>query len=105
MLFCPFYPVDSSVLNDYTNHPFIIKRGADIRHTLHGSPQTTTIREFCAHIGDSSYNSCCSFVRGGDCEAIEQYVLQTWHVAIMRCKDTQNTSITKSFVPHKYVFR
>lgn len=46
---------------------------------------------------DSSYNSCCSFVRGGDCEAIEQYVLQTWHVAIMRCKDTQNTSIIANF--------
>ena len=48
-------------------------------------------------IGDSSYNSCCSFVRGGDCEAIEQYVLQTWHVAIIRCKDTQNTSIIANF--------
>ena len=36
--YCPYDP-----LNDYTNHPFIIKRGADIRHTLHGSPQTTTI--------------------------------------------------------------
>jgi hypothetical protein len=59
---------------------YLNARGADIRHTLHGSPQTTTIYGKPAPIRDSFYNSCCSFVCSGDCEATEQYVLENVQV-------------------------
>lgn len=56
-------------------------KGADIRHTSHGSPQTTPkygkaapVRVAVPIIG------VCSFSLGGDCETIEQYVLENVQV-------------------------
>ena len=35
--------------------------------------------------------------RCGNLAGCEQYVLQRWYVATMRCKGTQKTSITETF--------
>lgn len=52
-------------------------RGADIRHTSHGSPQTTPKYGKAAPVWVAvPIIGVCSFSLGGDCETIEQYVLE-----------------------------
>jgi hypothetical protein len=62
-----------------------------IRFTVHHKPQLYT--GILRPNRGSSYNSCCSFVRGGDCEAIEQYVFALF--AECRCKFMKNLRIMK----------
>ena len=60
-------------------------RGADFRHTSHGSPQATPIYGKAAPVWVAvPIIGVCSFSRG-DCETIEQYVL---HSCRMCCKVT-----------------
>ena len=59
------------------------KEGADFRHTLHGSPQTTTIYGKTAPIYRGSFYNSCSFVHRGVCEAIEQICL----AILSECED------------------
>lgn len=77
-----------------------------IRFTVHHKPQLYTgiLRPYRG----SSYNSYCSFVRGGDCEAIEQYVFALF--AECRCKLMKNLRIMKekvekdsSFVDYAFI--
>ena len=50
---------------------------ADIRHTSHGSPQTTPKYGKAAPVWVAvPIIGVCSFSLGGDCETIEQYVLE-----------------------------
>lgn len=52
-------------------------KSADIRHTLHGSPQTTTKYGKSAPIfGAVPILVVALYLYSGDCEAIEQYVLE-----------------------------
>jgi len=56
-------------------------RGADIRHTSHGSPQTTPKYGKAAPVWVAvPIIGVCSFSLGGDCETIEQYVLENVQV-------------------------
>jgi hypothetical protein len=80
-----------------TNPLFLYTKMAQtfaIRFTVHHKPQLYTgiLRPYRG----SSYNSCCSFVRGGDCEAIEQYVFALF--AECRCKDIKYLRIMKEKV-------
>ena len=67
------------------------RRGADFRHTSHGSPQATPKYGKAAPVWVAvPIIGVCSFSRG-DCETIEQYVLALF--AECECKITQNSSI------------
>jgi len=56
-------------------------RGADIRHTSHGSPQTTPKYGKAAPVWVAvPIIGVCSFSLCGDCETIEQYVLENVQV-------------------------
>lgn len=51
------------------------KRGADFRHTSHGSPQTTFKYGKSAPVWVAvPIMKVCSYFNGGDCVTIEQYV-------------------------------
>ena len=51
------------------------KRGADFRHTSHGSPQTTFKYGKAAPVRVAvPIMKVCSYSYGGDCVTIEQYV-------------------------------
>lgn len=72
------------------------KRGADFRHTPHGSPQTIPIygRNLRPYWG-SSNNRYLLFSRGGECEAIEQICLALF--AECSCKSSKK-------YPHNNLF-
>ncbi len=54
-----------------------LKKGADIRHTSHGSPQTTFKYGKAAPVWVAvPIMKVCSYINGGDCVTIEQYVLE-----------------------------
>jgi len=73
-------------------------RGADIRHTSHGSPQTTFKYGKAAPVwGCSPNNEGLLVSYGGDCVTIEQYVFAKQTSPTMRCKGTQKTSIIATF--------
>lgn len=71
-------------------------KGADFRHTPHGSPQTTNVYGKSAPYGCSSNNICSLASYGGDCVAIEQYVFALF--AECDGKITQNYSISNLFI-------
>lgn len=65
----------------------IVQKGADFRHTPLGSPQTMYIyRRNLRRLGATPIMYICSFSRGGEWEAIEQYVLHSLQNAVAKLR-------------------
>jgi len=77
MLFCLFYPVDSSV--------FIIQEAQtfSIRRTVHHKPHRN-MGNLRPVAGQPQYSMFARSKYGGDCAAIEQYVLHSLQNAVAK---------------------
>jgi len=71
-------------------------KGADLRHTSHGSPQTTFKYGKSAPVWVAvPIKKVCSYSYGGDCVTIEQYILHSLRNASAKLQKSLQTAAAK----------